>query len=127
MTHAKKRLEEKIAAEVARQIPLQIAPLREILEKLKAEAGAAQSAAAASSPKPETGSLLSGWPPPQGYPALNALAPDPAGPGLTGQMTQSGKERLQMKEEAVRARIAEIEGHIAARLAQPKPQGETHE
>lgn len=99
MTDADTRLEAIIAREVARQIE----PLRAILEKLEAEAGLSS------------------------RPAPDAAAPDPAaGPELIRQMTKSGRTRLQMKEAAVRARIAEIEGHVAARLAQPKPQGDTH-
>lgn len=111
MTQAKARkasLDDRITAEVARQVE----PLREILERLQARAE--QSAAAPG--ETDDASLATPWPP--GHDA----APD-----QIRQITKSSKDRLKLKEDAVRARIAEIERHIAARLAQPKPQGDSHE
>lgn len=112
MTQSKARnasLDDRIAAEVARQI----APLRAILERLEAEAGGRAGAAPHGQAPSDT--LLKPWPP------ASAAAPDGAQP-------LAAQEALQRKEAAVRARIADIERHIAARVARPgpKPKGDSH-
>lgn len=101
MTRAGKTLEQKIALEVTRQIK----PLREILERLQAEAAHSASAA------PEA----------------------PAGPELIRQMTQDSETRLKKMNADVGARIADLDARIAhkqrriaARLNQPQPKGDSH-
>lgn len=117
MTDTDTSLEDKIALEVARQIE----PLLTILRKLEGEAGLS------SRPSPEP------------------AAPDPADLSeLVRQKQDFTRASLKVKEAAVRSRIAEIEGNIAARLtpsrpksqpkptsrpepkSQPKPKGDSH-